>query len=79
VGYSLGTRVNTSVTVLQELLSRAGVRGRAEVGGDYGGGQGGGVDGAGVDVQWEHAWACLGVAAGLAPGYQKEPGGRKPR
>ena len=68
MGYSLGTRVNTSVTVLQELLGRAGVRGGAEVGGDHGRCQGGGVDGAGVDVQREHAGARPGVAAGSTPG-----------
>jgi len=57
VGYSLWARVNTSVTVFQELLGRAGVRGGTEVGGDHGGGHGRGVDGAGVDVQREHTGA----------------------
>ena len=79
VVYSLGTRVNTCVTVFQKLLSRSGVRGGSEVGGDHGGGQGGGVDGAGVDVQREHAWARLGVATGVTPGNQKEPERRDPR
>ena len=78
MGYSLGPRVNTSVTAVQELLGRAGGRGGTEVGGDHGRGHGGGVDGAGVDVQREHPGVGLGATVGWVSSNEEETDGRQP-